>query len=222
VGTLFKINTTGLTFSVLYNFAKTGGYTPTGTPTLHTNGTIYGVTETGGGQFPQYGVLYSFNNGLKPFASLVVIRSGKVGTQVGIIGQGFSNATGVKFGSGAGTFTAVSDTYMIATVAAGATTSNVTVLEPGGNLVTPQVFSVIPQASKFAPTSGPVGTQVVITGMSLTQTTSVTFGGVKASTFAVDSDTQVTATIPTGAKMGNVTVKTKGGSATAPGKFTVI
>jgi uncharacterized repeat protein (TIGR03803 family) len=222
VGTLFKINTSGSTFTVLYDFAKTGGYMPTGTPTLHTNGTIYGVTETGGGQFPQYGVLYSFNNGLKPSASLVVIWSGKVGTQVGIIGQGFSNATGVKFGSGAGTFTAVSDTYMIATVAAGATTSNVTVLEPGGNLVTPQVFSVIPQALKFAPTSGPVGTQIVITGMSLTQTTSVTFGGVKASNFTVDSDTEVTATIPTGAKTGSVTVKTKGGSATAPGKFTVI
>ena len=44
-------------------------------------------------------------------------------TQVGIIGQGFSNATGVKFGSGAGTFTAVSDTYMIATVAAGIATA---------------------------------------------------------------------------------------------------
>lgn len=62
----------------------------------------------------------------------------------------------------------------------------------------------------------------MITGMSLTQTTGVTFGGVKAITFTVKSDTQVTATIPTGAKMGNVTVKTKGGSATAPGKFTVI
>ena len=63
--------------------------------------------------------------------------------------------------------------------------------------------------------------QVVITGMSLAQTTSVTFGGVKAINFTVDSDTQVTATIPTGAKTGNVTIKTKGGTATAPGKFTV-
>jgi uncharacterized protein (TIGR03437 family) len=58
--------------------------------------------------------------------------------------------------------------------------------------------------------------------MSLTQTTSVTFGGVKAITFTVNSDTQVTATVPTGAKTGTVTVRTKGGSATAPGKFTVI
>jgi uncharacterized repeat protein (TIGR03803 family) len=221
LGSLYKVNTTGTTFAVLHSFDKQTGGTPFSTPTLHTNGTIYGVTHTGGSQNSAYGVLYSFDAGLKPFASLVVIWSGKVGTQVGILGQGFSSATGVKFGSGAGTFTVVSDTYMIATVAAGATTGNVTVLEPGGNLITPQVFSVIPQALTFAPPSGPVGTQVVITGMSLTQTTSVTFGGVKATTFTVNSDTQVTATVPTGAKTGKVVVKTKGGSATAPGTFTV-
>ncbi len=221
LGSLYKVNTTGTTFAVLHSFDKLSGGTPFSTPTLHTNGTIYGVTHTGGSQNSTYGVLYSFDAGLKPFASLVVIWSGKVGTPVGILGQGFSSATGVKFGSGAGTFSVVSDTYMIATVAAGATTSNVTVLEPSGNLVTPQVFKVIPQALKFAPPSGPVGTPVVITGMSLAQTTSVTFGGVKATIFTVNSDAQVTATVPTGAKTGKVVVTTKGGSATAPGTFTV-
>ena len=148
-----------------------------------------------------------------------MIWSGKVGTSVGILGQGFSSATGVKFGSGAGTFSVVSDNYMIAT-AAGATTGSVTVVEPAGNLITPQVFKVIPSISKFVPTSGPVGTSVVITGLSLTQTTAVSFGGVKAP-FTVNSDTQVTATVPTGAKTGKVAVKTKGGSATGPGTFTV-
>jgi hypothetical protein len=144
-----------------------------------------------------------------------------VGKSVGILGQGFSTATGVKFGTGPARFTIVSDTYMTATVAAGATTGNVTVLEPGGNLVTPQVFKVTPQASSFSPTSGPVGTQVVITGMSLTQATSVSFGGVKATSFTVNSDTQVTATVPTGAKTGKISIVTKGGSAAVPGTFTV-
>jgi uncharacterized repeat protein (TIGR03803 family) len=220
-GTLYKINTTGTTFAVLHNFDKQTGAVPAATPTLHTNGKIYGVTQTGGPQNNTYGVVYSFDDGLKPFASLVVIWSGKVGTPVGILGQGFSSATSVKFGSGAGTFSVVSDTYMVATATAGATTGNVTVLEPTGNLFTPQVFKIIPSVSKFAPTSGPVGTSVVITGMSLTQTTTVTFGGVKATIFTVNSDTQVTATVPTGAITGKVAVKTKGGSATAPGTFTV-
>jgi uncharacterized repeat protein (TIGR03803 family) len=220
LGTLYKLNTTGKTFTVLHNFDKPTGGVPFATPTLHTNGKIYGVTQTGGPVNNTYGVVYSFDDGLKPFASLVVIRSGKIGDSVGILGQGFSTATGVKFGTGAGTFTVVSDTYMVATVAPGSTTGNVTVLEPGGNLVTPQAFAVIPTIKSFSPKSGPVGTQVTITGTSLMQTSSVTIGKAKA-TFTVDSDTQVTATVGVGAVTGKVTLKTPGGTATAPGKFTV-
>lgn len=220
LGTLFKVNTTGTTFAKLHDFDTATGDTPFSTPMLHTNGTIYGTTNHGGTPNTAYGVIYSFDNGLKPFASLVVIWSGKVGTAVGILGQGFTSATGVKFGTGSGAFTVVNDTYMIATAVAGATTGNVTVLEPSGNLVTPQVFKVVPTISGFSPSSGTVGTQVVITGMSFTQTTSVTVGGVKA-TFAVNSDTQVTATVPSGAKTGKIVVTTKGGKATSSQKFTV-
>jgi len=220
VGTLFTLSTTGKGFADLHDFETATGDTPFPTPMLHTNGIIYGLTQHGGTPNTTYGVIYSFDAGLKPFASLVVIWSGKVGTSVGILGQGFTSATGVKFGSGPGAFTVVSDTYMIAAPASGATTGNVTVLEPGGNLVTPQVFKVIPSISGFSPTSGTVGTQVVITGMSLTQTSAVAFGGVKAS-FTVNSDTQVTATVPSGAKTGTIKITTKGGSATSAGKFTV-
>lgn len=221
VGTLFKINTTETVFAKLHDFDPGTGDTPFATPMLHTNGTIYGLTQHGGTPNTAYGVLYSFTNGLRPFASIVVIWSGKVGTQVGIIGQGFSNATGVQFGSGAGTFTAISDTYMIATAAAGATTGNVTVLEPGGNLITPQVFKVIPSISGFNPPNGPVGTSVTINGMSLTQASAVTFGGVNATTFTVNSDIQVTAIVPTGAKTGKIGITTKGGKATSAKSFTV-
>jgi len=94
------------------------------------------------------------------------------------------------------------------------------VLEPGGNLVTPQKFKVTPTIKSFAPTSGPVGASVVITGMSLTQTTAVKFGTV-ASTFTVNSDTQVTATVPTGAVTGKISVTTQGGGATSATSFTV-
>jgi uncharacterized repeat protein (TIGR03803 family) len=218
LGTFFKVSTSGAGFTVLHNFDKATGATPYATPMLHTNGIIYGETSAGG---TDTGVLYSMDAGLKPFASLFVIWSGKVGTQVGILGQGFNGTTGVKFGSGTGTFQVVSDNYMVATVPAGATTNKVTVLEPGGNLSSPQTFKVIPSATGFSPSSGSVGTPVNITGMSLTQTTTVTFGGVKATSFTVNSDTSVTALVPTGAKTGKIAVKTKGGSATAPGVFTV-
>ncbi|MBZ5679742.1 MAG: IPT/TIG domain-containing protein [Acidobacteriia bacterium] len=216
-GAFFKINTTGTTYAVLHDFdGKTSGGSPGATPVLHTNGTIYGWGTVG----PKEGVLYSMNVGLKPFASLVVLTSGKVGATVGILGQGFSSATGVQFGSGTGSFTVVSDTYMTASPKAGATTGKVTILEPSGNLVTPQKFKVIPTIKSFSPTSGTVGTSVVITGMSLSQTTAVKFGTV-AATFTVNSNTQVTATVPAGAVTGKISVTTQGGTATTATSFTV-
>jgi hypothetical protein len=66
-----------------------------------------------------------------------------------------------------------------------------------------------------------VGTPVVITGTGLTQTTILKFGGVKATTFMVNSDTQVTADVPTAAKTGKIAVTTRGGSATSNTDFTV-
>jgi hypothetical protein len=37
----------------------------------------------------------------------------------------------------------------------------------------------------------------------------------------VDSDTQITATVPTGAKTGHITVSTLGGTAVSAGTFTI-
>jgi subtilisin-like proprotein convertase family protein len=69
-----------------------------------------------------------------------------------------------------------------------------------------------PTISSFTPTNGPAGTQVVITGMNLTGATSVTFGGIAASVFTVNTATQITATVPTGAKTGPISVTTTSGS----------
>lgn len=216
-GVFFKMNTTGTSFSVLHQFdGKTSGGNPNSNLLLHTNGTIYGWGTIG----PKEGVLYSMDVGLSPFASLVIVTSGKVGKNVGILGQGFNSATGVRFGTGPGTFTVVSDTFMTAAPVAGATTGKVTVLEPSGNLVTPQKFKVLPSISAFSPTSGPVGTPVVITGMSLSQTTAVKFGTVAAS-FTVNSNTKVTAIVPAGAVTSKISVTTQGGTATSTNTFTV-
>lgn len=221
LGTLFKIDTAGKNITVLHSFATATGDSPLSTPLLHTNGKIYGLTFHGGAHAP-YGVIYSLENGLSPFVEQFVYYSGKVNDTVTVLGQGFSNATGVKFGSGAGSFVASTDNYLTATVDAGATTGKITVLEPGGNLSTPQIYKIIPTISSFSPSSGPVGTSVVIKGTSFLQASTVTFGGVKATTFSVDSDTQVTATVPTGAKTGKIGITTKGGKATSAKTFTVM
>jgi hypothetical protein len=166
-------------------------------------------------------VFYSLNIGAAEFARLQT-TSGKVGSTVSILGQGFTGTTAVSFnGVKATTFTVSSDTYLTANVPTGAKTGTVTVTRPGGNLASIQQFKVTPTLRSFSPTSGPIGTVVTLNGTGLTQTTKVTFGGVKATTFTINSDSQVTATVPSAAKTGKITVTTTGGSATSSGTFSV-
>jgi hypothetical protein len=72
----------------------------------------------------------------------------------------------------------------------------------------------------FTPSSGPVGTTVTITGTAFTGASAVRFSGVSA-TFTVDSSTQITATVPSGAVTGKIKVTTAGGTATSATSFKV-
>jgi len=49
----------------------------------------------------------------------------------------------------------------------------------------------------------------------------VTFGGVAATNFQVNSDTKVTATVPTGAVTGPIAITTPGGTEKSATSFTV-
>ena len=109
---------------------------------------------------------------------------------------------------------------MTAKVPATGTTGYVTVTAPSGTLTSNRTFKVLPAITSFTPTSGPVGTKVTIKGSGFIGATKVTFGGVKAISYTVDSGTQITATVPIGAKTGNIAVTTPGGSA-SKGTFTV-
>ena len=217
-GAIFKITPSG-TESVLYSFCNTTctSFSPATPLVLHTNGDLYGNTN---GNSLGGAVFYSLNVGFKPLIDLVT-WTGKVGATVQILGQGFTGATGVSFNGTAAKFVNTSDTYMTATVPAGATTGPVTVTTFTSTLKSNHSFLVEPQVKSFTPTSGIVGTSVTITGVSLTQATAVTIGG-KAATFKVNSDTSVTATVPAGAKTGAaISIKTAGGTA-GFGKFVVI
>jgi uncharacterized repeat protein (TIGR03803 family) len=220
LGTLFKISMTGTGFAVLHDFATVTGDSPLSTPLLHTNGKIYGLASHGGAK-PSNGVVYSLANGLLPFTETVMRKSAKEGTVIEMLGQGFSSATGVLFGASPSVFTATSNTYLTATVPPDATTASIEVLEPTGNLLTPLKFKVLPGITSFSPASGPVGTVVTINGTGLSQATAVKFGGIAATAFTVNSDIKITATVPTGAITGKISVTTPGGVGNSATTFTV-
>jgi uncharacterized repeat protein (TIGR03803 family) len=227
-GTIFRITPAGV-FHVVHNFDFTDGSVPSNTLFQHTDGLLYGMTNTGGtgsvspctaGNF--CGTVFSINSNpaLPAFVALLPY-SGKVGNTVEILGQGFTGTTAVSFGGASASFTVSSDTYLTAVVPSGATTAAVNVTTPGGTLTSNKTFRVTPQLKSFAPPSGPVGTSVTITGVSLTEASRVTFGGVAAASFTVNSDTTVTAVVPTGAKTGKIAITTSGGTATSTSIFTV-
>src|SRR5579872_1837819 len=224
-GTVFKITSSG-SFSVIYNFDLTTGQLPYSNLFQATNGLLYGGTQLGGtGDVDPvcspgvFGVLYSENIGAAPFAALVT-SSGKVGAKIGILGQNLSSSSVVTFGTVVATTVTLSGTtFLTATVPSGATTGAVTVTTSSGTLTSSKNFRVTPQVKTFTPQSGPVGTVVTITGVSLTQTSKVTFGGVAAINFTVNSDTQVTATVPTGAKTGKIVITTPAGTASSAKSF---
>jgi uncharacterized repeat protein (TIGR03803 family) len=214
-GVLFKLTKSG-TYTVLHTFDGVEGFVPQATLLQHTNGKMYGLTYRSN---YNGGVLYSLDVGLAPFAKLMITQ-GKAGQIVQILGQGFTGTTSVKFGTGSATFTVISDTYLTAVVPTSGTTGFVTVMTPSGTLSSSKQFKVMPVLSSFTPTSGPVGTKVTITGSGFIGAMKVTFGGVKAISYIINSGTQITATVPTGAKTGSIAVTTPGGGA-SKATFTV-
>jgi uncharacterized repeat protein (TIGR03803 family) len=228
-GTIFAITTSG-TLSSLYSFCLQtdcpDGDFPYAGLVQDTNGNFYGTTSAGGRtkgsdcEGDACGTVFSLSVGLSPFVKTLP-TSGKVGAAVKILGTDLTGATSVTFNGTAATFTVVSASEIETTVPAGATTGNVKVTTPSDTLTSNKEFLVTPRITSFTPPSGPVGTPVTISGVSLMQTTKVTFNGVKATTFTANSDTQVTATVPAKAKTGKIAITTPGGAATSATDFTV-
>ncbi|MBZ5544247.1 MAG: IPT/TIG domain-containing protein [Acidobacteriia bacterium] len=150
--------------------------------------------------------------------------SGAVGASVTINGSKFTGATAVKFnGTSASSFTVNSDTQITTSVPTNATTGPLSVTTPAGTGTSTSNFTVLgpPLISSFTPTSGGVGTSATISGSGFTNTSSVSFNGTSAQ-FTVNSDTQITTAVPSGATTGSIGITTPIGSTTSSGSFTVI
>ena len=147
-------------------------------------------------------------------------KSAVAGNTVTISGTNLSSITSVSFGGvEASSFTIVNSTTITAVVGSGSS-GNVSVISSGGTASLPGFTYLSPIINSFYPAIASVGTTVTITGTGFTGTTSVSFGGVAASSFTVVSSSVITAVVGTGVS-GNVSVSNSWGTASLSG-FTFV
>jgi len=230
VGTTVTITGTNFTSvtSVKFNgteaasFSAANATTITATvPTGATTGTVSVTTPKGTAtSAASFTIVVS-----APTVTSFTPTSGSPSTSVTITGANLTGATAVTFnGTAATTFTVASATTVNATVPDGATTGKIAVTTPSGTGTSAADFTVTggaPTVSTFQPTSGPVGTSVIIAGTSFKDATEVKFNNVSATAFTINSDQFITATVPSGATTGKITVTSSGGTGTSSTDFIV-
>ncbi len=219
VVTILGSNFTGTT-AVSFNGTAATAFTVTSAtqltatvPAGATTGTIVVTAPTGTATSAT-----AFVVGPPPVISSFTPTTGAIGAVVVITGTNFSDVSQVTFnGTSAPTFTVNSATQITATVPNGASTGPVGVTTVVGTGLSNTNFTVIPAPliNSFTPDTGAPGTTVVLTGDNFTGATQVTFSGVVAPVFTVNSATQITVTVPTGATTGVITVTTPGGIGTS-------
>jgi hypothetical protein len=163
-----------------------------------------------------------------PDITAISPTSGPVGCVVTITGTNFNNpnVTDVEFNNtNAASFRIDSATSISAVVGTGTTGTGASEVTNADGTDSGPDFTVgsttCPTITSFTPTTGPVGTSVVITGTNFTTVTSVTFNNVAATTFTTNSPTQITATVPTTATSGPIRVTASGGTGSSLTNFTI-
>ena len=143
------------------------------------------------------------------------------GTSVTITGTNFTDATAVNFGGTAASSFAIDSDTAIAVIspANSAGVVDVTIATVDGTSAASSAdqftYSAEPTVASISPNAGPTsgGTSVTITGTNFTGATAIQFGSTVASSFTVNSDTQITAVSPAGSvDTVDVTVTTAGGT----------
>jgi uncharacterized repeat protein (TIGR03803 family) len=130
-GLIFQLTPEG-GFTTLYDFSGQRGTDPAGMLFQGTDGNFYGGTLLNADACCT-GAVFRFSTGLSPLVQTVP-TAGKVGKQIIILGNHLTGTTGVTFNGVQANFTIESDTYIQATVPAGASTGTVSVVTPSGTL----------------------------------------------------------------------------------------
>lgn len=247
-GVVYEITPAG-SYKALYNFCSqtncADGSYPQSTLVQDANGNLYGTTLYGGAYgdgtvfeitpSDQYIVLHSFNanddtDGGFPQSAPTLANDGNLyGTTANGGNEGHGNIYQITpEGTYTSLYTFCNDSTCSAYDAAygllqgtdgifyGATAD-------GGSHDEGVVYSFsnnLGPLVKTVPAAAAVGARVIVLGNGLTGATSVTFNGVSAA-FTVESDTYLTATVPTGATTGVVSVVTPSGTLNSNPQFVV-
>ena len=175
-------------------------------PSAATTGNV--VLTVGG--FASNGVLFT----VPPSITSLSPTSAPVGNSLTVTGTNFGasqSTSTITFNGTSATPTSWSNTSIVVPVPTGATTGNV-VVTVNGFASNGRTFNVVPSITALSPTSGSVGTSVMVTGTSFGPsqgTSTLTFNG----TFTAPtswSDTSITVPVPAGATSGNVIVTVAG------------
>ncbi len=165
----------------------------------------------------------AFLNLPAPTIATVSPTQGPAGTVVTITGTGFDYVQSVTVGGRPVQFTVVNPTTITFLMPAEGLSGRVVVTTLGGTATSTVSFTVAltPVITSFSPGAGKVGSTVTIFGNNLAYARQVTVGG-KPAIFRVVSSAMVTATVPSGAVTGKITVTTPYGTATSVKSFYVI
>ena len=150
--------------------------------------------------------------------------SGQLGTEVTISGLNFTGATRVDFRSYAAVHTVINDTTIVAYFPSLATTGKIGVTTPAGRTVSDTDFTLVEGTKiiSFSPASGKAGQVVVITGVMFNVVIGVNFNGFAAQSYTIDSDTQITAVVPSNATSGKIYLDIPHASKYSNTAFTVL
>ncbi len=133
----FELSTNGL--NTLHSFSGADGQYASGALVQHTNGSLYGTTESGGAYGD--GTAFVLSMGLAPFVETQP-NHGKAGKAIEILGTYMGGASSVTFNGTPAEFQVDSPSLIRAIIPAGATTGTVQVTTPSGVLSSNVPFRV--------------------------------------------------------------------------------
>ncbi|HTR28750.1 MAG TPA: FG-GAP-like repeat-containing protein [Puia sp.] len=167
--------------------------------------------------FSASGIAFLRNKDNEPTILYFSPTDAVTGTVVTIVGHHFDGTTGVEFGGvPAATYTVANADTILATVGIGSSGSVGVSNQYGTNRLAGFFFHGPPVITRFTPVNAGAHDTIQLSGIRFTGATIVSFGGMPAASFVVNSDTSIIAIVDSGST-GSIVVTTPYGTGSLAG-----